>query len=99
MTNPGACGGESLHPIATVAGGLKIRKKERAAPAEAAPPLTPSLSPRAGKGGVKERSGVPAEGLLLALRALAQLDVDEAGAREAHQLIERVADILRVLDI
>ena len=33
---------------------------------------------------------VPAELLRLALRALAELDVDDAGARELHQLIERM---------
>src|SRR3954451_20200072 len=65
-------------------------------------PTLPSPSPgqaREGRGRLEQGSGVPAEGLLLALRALAQLDVDEAGTRRLHHLVEGVADILRVLDI
>jgi hypothetical protein len=41
---------------------------------------------------------VPAERLLLALRALAELDVDDARAGEVHQLAERAAHVLHILD-
>src|SRR5689334_21514100 len=71
----------------------------RSAPCGAAPlkPLSPARPRKRGQGG--SGSGVPVEGLLLALRALAQLDVDEAGARRLHQLVERVTHIVNVLDI
>jgi hypothetical protein len=45
------------------------------------------------------RLRMPAELLRLALRALAELDVDQPGPGEVHQLVERATNVLGVLDI
>src|ERR1700730_6445291 len=45
------------------------------------------------------RSAMPAELLRLPLRALAELDVDQRRAREVHRLVERAAQVLRILNV
>jgi hypothetical protein len=83
------------HSVPSCCALTEFRNKIRAAPHGVALmqswPFLPSarrqegqVIPRAKRGRVRPRSGVPAERLLLALRTLAELDVDEAGARRLH---------------
>src|SRR5260370_12808940 len=74
--------------------------RRKAAPLEAAP-SPPAPLPHAGEGMAVWylSSAVPAELLRLPGRALAELDVDQARAGEVHQLVERAAEVLGVLDI
>src|SRR6185312_6075680 len=80
------------------------RANEKSRPRRSSPFLllyvcpSPRPSPR-WRGEGEGESGVPAERLRLALRALAELDVDDARAGEVHQLVERAANVLGVLDI
>src|SRR5271157_5632162 len=62
-----------------------------------------SPSPSRDKPGTARGSGgrlaMPAELLRLPLRALAELDVDQRRPPEIHRLVERAAQVLRILNV
>ena len=60
-------------------------------------PLTPVLSPHAGRGR-NTQLRVPAELLRLSGRALAEHDVDQRRSAVVHRLVEGATNVFRVLD-